>query len=168
MTLLKNKTKNYKPLPTLNENNCFGCSADNPHGLQMKFLSNGQCLLSKITVPEHLCGWSRLVHGGVIATLLDEIMSWTAIFMLKKIILTKSMNIDFLKPAFINNKLTVEGKVIEQKSKREAVISGFLYNEQGKMCAKSQGTFALFTPEAALRMKIMNQDEIDDLKRLFI
>jgi len=161
-----NKGKNIKPLPSLGNHICFGCSPVNPSGLQMKFYKNEKALLSWLTVPEHLCGWNHLVHGGIISTMLDEIMSWSAITMLKRIILTKSISVEFKKPVYIGNELMLEGKVREVKSEREALMEGFLYNQEKKLCARSEGTFALFTPDVAIRMGIMSREEVRDFEPL--
>lgn len=163
----KHKTEHCRPLPTLENNKCFGCSPLNPSGLQMKFFTDEKSLFSEVTIPEHLCGWDRLVHGGVIATILDEIMSWSAITLLKRIILTKSMTIDFIKPVYVGHVVTVEGMVLERQSEREALMEGLLYNAEGKLCARSQGTFALFTPDAAIRMAIMSKDDVKEFECLF-
>ena len=163
----KHKTENCRPLPTLENNKCFGCSPLNPSGLQMKFFTDEKSLFSEIAIPEHLCGWDRLVHGGVIATILDEIMSWSAITILKRIILTKSMTIDFIKPIYVGHTVMVEGTVLERKNAREALMTGLLYNAEGKLCARSQGTFALFTPDAAIRMEIMSKDDVKEFECLF-
>jgi len=133
----------------------------------MRFFTDEKSLFSFVTVPDHLCGWDKLVHGGVISTMLDEIMSWSAITMLKRIILTKSMMVDFIKPVFIENKLKVEGKVLEAKSEREALMEGFLYNGEGELCARSRGTFALFTPVVAIRMGIMKKEYVKSFEQLF-
>jgi acyl-coenzyme A thioesterase PaaI-like protein len=158
---------NYRPLPILSNHKCFGCSPVNASGLQMKFFTNDKSLFSRVTVPNHLCGWDRLVHGGVISTMLDEIMSWSAIFMLKRIILTKSITVDFIKPVFIDNELTIEGKVLKEKSEREVIMEGFLYNRKGELCSRSKGTFALFTPGAAIKMGILNEENVKDFEQLF-
>ena len=133
----------------------------------MKFFTDEQSLFSWVTVPDHLCGWDRLVHGGVISTILDEIMSWSAITLLKRIILTKSMKVDFIKPVFVGKELTVEGKMLERTSDRESLMAGFLYNETKELCAKSEGTFALFTPEAAIRMGIMDEEDVREFEHHF-
>jgi len=133
----------------------------------MKFFTDETSLYSWVTVPDHLCGWDRLVHGGVIATILDEIMSWSAITRLKRIILTKSMTVDFIKPLFTGNQLNVKGKVLEHNSEREALMAGFLYNKEGELCAKSEGTFALFTSAAAIRMGIMDEQDVREIESLF-
>ncbi len=58
---------------------CFGCSQKNPHGLKMRFYTDDTALYSWLNVPTHLCGWDGIVHGGVLSTILDEIMGWSAI-----------------------------------------------------------------------------------------
>ncbi len=133
----------------------------------MKFYTNEKSLFSWVTVPEHLCGWDKLVHGGIISTILDEIMSWSAITMLQRIILTKSMTVDFIKPVFINNKLKAEGRLLKKESEREAVMEGLLYNSEGVLCARALGTFALFTPSAAIDLGIMEQPEVKKFEYLF-
>ena len=86
------KSDPYKLLPNDRGHRCFGCSPLNPHGLQMTFYTNETSVFSKVKVPEHLCGWNNLVHGGVLTTIMDEIMSWAAIYLLKQIPMTKSPN----------------------------------------------------------------------------
>jgi hypothetical protein len=46
-------------------------------------------------------------------------------------------------------------------------MAGLLYNAEGKLCARSQGTFALFTPDAAIRMEIMSKDDVKEFECLF-
>ncbi|MBN1930801.1 MAG: PaaI family thioesterase [Desulfobacterales bacterium] len=161
-----NKTENYKLVPKKGNRKCFGCGLDNPAGLQMKFYSNGESLFSWLTVPDHLCGWNDLVHGGVISTILDEIMSWSAIYLLKKIILTKSITVDFIKPVFSGKELKVEGKVFEVKNEKEAILEGLIYDTNGKIHAKSRGTFALLQPEVAQRLGIMDEKTLKDFEPL--
>ena len=67
---------------------------------------------------------------------------------------------DFKKPIFINQKVTAKGRVLEVKSKRDAVIEGTIYNDNDELCAMSQGTYVLFTPDVARRMNIMNAEAL--------
>jgi uncharacterized protein (TIGR00369 family) len=147
----------FKKLPVRRNHQCFGCSPMNTAGLKMTFATDGESVISSLKVPEHLCGWDHLVHGGVIATILDEIMSWAALHLLKKIILTKSVSIDFIKPVYIGKMLTAKGRVIKLKSKREALMEGVIVNDSNEICARSQGTFVLFTAEVAKRLNIMDE-----------
>jgi hypothetical protein len=94
----------YVKIPKGDDHHCFGCSPSNPHGLKMDFYYADNAVFSWVSVPEHLCGWNNLLHGGVIATILDEIMSWTAIYILKKFILTKKMTVEYIKPLTVGTK----------------------------------------------------------------
>ncbi len=155
----------YKPLANLENHKCFGCSPINPSGLRMKFYSKDESVFSWVTVSEHLCGWENLVHGGVIAAILDEIMSRTALYILKKFIMTKEIHVQFLKPVLIETELMARGSVVQVNHDREAIMEGFLFNEK-KLCAKATGTFALFSPSSLKKKAFMDRSRIDDLARL--
>ena len=159
-------TDGPKPLPNLENHRCFGCSPANPHGLQMKFLAEDDAVISRLAVPDHLCGWNDVVHGGVVSTILDEIMSRAAIYLLGRVILTKSMQVDFLKPVFTGREITARGRVLEQTGEREAKIRGDLFDAAGTRCARSTGTFALFTPDAIRKFDFMDPELIDGLEGL--
>ena len=73
-----NPDKAYRTLPNMENHGCFGCGSMNPSGLRMKFFTDETSIVSWVNVPQHLCGWSNLVHGGVISTLLDEIVGRSA------------------------------------------------------------------------------------------
>lgn len=134
---------------------CFGCSQKNPHGLKMRFYTDDAALYSWLSVPTHLCGWDGIVHGGVLSTMLDEIMGWSAIYSLRRIVMTKTMTVDFFKPVYIGDELRVEGRVVEQTSEREAILEGKIYKGDDILCAQTRGIFAIFTAKAIKRMKIM-------------
>ncbi len=149
------------------DRNCFACGPDNPYGLRMEFKSDGRQVVSCLKVPGYLCGWNHVVHGGIVATICDEIMSWTAIHLLRRIILTRSMEINFRRPLPVDKTVKAVGRVKEQESPRSAVISARLYDQQEQLCAEAAGRFALFTPEAMRRMKILDENIIRDFERHF-
>jgi uncharacterized protein (TIGR00369 family) len=156
----------YKPLLNLENHKCFGCSPINPSGLQMKFYAKDESVYSWVTVSEHLCGWENLVHGGVITTILDEIMSRTALYILKKFIMTKEIHIRFLKPVLIETELMARGSVVQVNHDREARMEGLLFNEKKQLCAQATGSFALFSPSSLKKKTVIDHSRIDDLARL--
>ena len=164
--LSKMKRENLRLLPIRDNHHCFGCSPINPSGLHMRFYTDGEALFSWLSVPAHLSGWRDLVHGGVTTTILDEIMGWSAIYLLKTLCLTKSISIDFLKPVYVGRELQAEGRLLTVKSGREAVMEGFLLDSEGNLCSKAIGTFALFPPAMAERLGMMDDAVRMDLERL--
>ena len=154
------KKEDFTLLPVRDDHNCFACGPANPYGLHMRFSANEDTVVSRLTVPEHLRGWSTMVHGGIISTILDEIMSWAAIHLLNKIIVTRSMTVDFKKALYVENELRVEGKVVDTDNRREATIEGAVYNSKNELCAAAIGTFTIIAPAIARRLGIINDEEI--------
>ena len=161
------KENDYRRLPNRETHNCFGCSPINPSGLQMKFSTNQSVVFSRLTVPDHLCGWDRLVHGGVISTILDEVMSWTGIYMLKQITMTKSMTVEFIKPVYINSELRAEGRVLEKTGRHDALLEGCLYNDKGILCARSKANFVIFSPKVAKRLGIARKEHLEWFEEIY-
>ena len=159
--------ENFRHLPSSASHDCFACSPVNSSGLQMKFFTNEKAVYSRVTVPTHLCGWNNVAHGGVVSTILDEIMSWAALYLLKRITLTQSMTVEFIKPVTISETMEAEGKVLEVKGKRDAVVEGVIYNADGKVCARSTGTFKVFSPAVAKRLKIADDEMLQWFESLF-
>jgi acyl-coenzyme A thioesterase PaaI-like protein len=155
-----------QPVPNRSDHMCFGCGPVNPYGLKMKFYASDKAVASWVTVPEHLCGWDNLVHGGVITTILDEIMSWSAIYLLKRFILTKSITVEFLKPLYVGQQIKAEGGVKTADGGREARMTGVIYNSEGLPCARSEGTFALMAPRLAERLGIMGRRQLQEFAEL--
>lgn len=160
-------SKNYQTLPNSSDHYCFGCSPVNPSGLQMNFSADRDTVISQVTIPDHLCGWSNIAHGGVLTTILDEIMSWAALHFIKRITMTKSMNMEFIKPVYIRTPLKAEGKVLEIMGKHEAVMEGILYNDKGAACAKSTANFAIFSPKIAQRLGIADDHSLQFFADIF-
>jgi len=150
--------KNLKHLPNRTGSMCFGCSAANPTGLRLEFFTDGESIFSWVKVPAHLCGWKNLVHGGIISTILDEVMGRTVIHKTRCLGMTKSMMVEFLKPVTIDRELKAAGKMLEVKNDRECLAEAMIFNEAGDLCAKSTGTFALFKPDHSKKLGIKDED----------
>ncbi|MBW2623508.1 MAG: PaaI family thioesterase [Deltaproteobacteria bacterium] len=161
------KIEDYIPLPNGGSHNCFACSPRNPYGLKMKFYTDRESVFSRVIVPDHLSGYTNVVHGGITSTLLDEIMGWASIYLLKKITVTKTMTIDIMKAVHVGEPLCLEASVLGLEGKREALVEGRLFNNAEELCAKSRGRFTLLTPKLAERLNVMSkEDQIEFLDPL--
>jgi uncharacterized protein (TIGR00369 family) len=152
----------FKSLPTRQDHNCFACGIRNSHGLHMRFATNGEILESRLTLPEHLCSWENVAHGGITSTLLDEVMGWAAIHLLRRLVLTKTMTVDYLKPVYVGQPIRVTGEIHERLNDREVIMAGFLYDHNDSLRARATGNFALIKPKTAQRLKIMSPEAIAD------
>ena len=158
---LMNGKENLKLLPNRTDSMCFGCSPANPTGLRLEFFTDGESIFSWVKVPAHLCGWKNLVHGGIISTILDEVMGRAVVHKMRCLGMTKSMTVDFLKPMTIDKELKAVGKVLEVKNDRDCLAEAMIFNEAGELCAKSIGTFALFKPDHSKKLGIKDEDAME-------
>ena len=156
-----NRENKFKLLPNTDTHNCFACSPGNSHGLQMKVYYGDGTVYSWVTVPEYMCGWNKTVHGGIISTILDEIMGWAGIYLLKQITITKKITVEFIKTVYVGDQLTAKAIVGNKQGKRETEIMSYLYNNKDELCAKAEGTFTLISTEVARRLNIINNRQIE-------
>lgn len=160
MTIENNR--NYKELHNSGIHNCFGCSPSNKLGLQMKVYTDEEAVYSWLSVPDYLGGWKNIVHGGIVSTILDEIMGWAGLYLLKKVTLTNSLTVDFIRAVLVGERLKAEGRVIAFDGQRNASVEGFIYNENNVLCAKARGNFTTLSPKLAKRLGMMTDDHIKD------
>jgi uncharacterized protein (TIGR00369 family) len=95
---------------------CFACGQKNPIGLKLKFAQEGKGVRAEFTPDELHQGWSGLVHGGIIGCILDEAMSYAALYAGVNS-LTARMQTRFKRPLQTGQPLVVTARVTRQTRK---------------------------------------------------
>lgn len=98
------------------DNYCFACGKDNPRGLKLNIQVDGERARFEYKVPRELQGWPDVTHGGIISTMLDEVMVWAAAG-LKIHTVTAEITVRFKQPLPTNRLIKVEGRVIEERKR---------------------------------------------------
>ena len=150
-----------KTIPNSENQSCFGCGSNNPHGLKMDFSTDGERVYSFMSVSQTMTGWDQAVHGGILSTMLDEIMGWSVIYLLKKIGMTKSITVHFKKAVYAAERLTIVGGIQSQQSERESLMQGAIFNENDTLCVEATGQFTTMRPKAALRLGLVGSDYME-------
>jgi uncharacterized protein (TIGR00369 family) len=132
----------------------------------MSFSGNDVSVWSRVIVPQHMCGWNRLVHGGILSVILDEIMSWSVLHVLKKIVVTKSMTVDFIKPVSISEELLARGTPDRIIGRHEVLVKGAIYDSNENLCVEATGNFALLNPQVAKRLGIVDEDGLKGIEKM--
>ena len=88
---------------------CFVCGQQNPRGLKARFLWDGEKAVCNITLTENFTGCKGLLHGGILATLLDEVMI-KALLAEGILAVTAEITFRLIKPAYSGDKLHFEGR----------------------------------------------------------
>lgn len=127
------------PLPGCDH--CLGCGADNPEGLRMRFTFQDGQAEAEVLPPEHLQGFEGYLHGGAIAAILDEVQGRTAWAAGLRTV-TAELNIRYLLPVPMGQRLTAIGRVIEPGERRYRT-EGELRLADGRIAASATGIFAV-------------------------
>lgn len=135
------------PFRKLEGYRCFGCSPDNPQGLKMTFFEEGDEIRSEWNPHDYFQGYHNVLHGGIQATLMDEIASWFVYVKLMVSGVTSSMDIKYKKTVYVDRgTLTLRARLIE-KRRNLADIEVTLFDSEGTLCAKGMITYFTFSPE---------------------
>jgi uncharacterized protein (TIGR00369 family) len=60
------------------DKSCFACGPQNKNGLRLSISENDGGVQATIDPPQWAQGYQNIVHGGIIATILDELAVWAA------------------------------------------------------------------------------------------
>ncbi len=117
---------------------CFGCGQDNPFGLKLVFKWDGQTARAEFTPQAAYQGWPGLVHGGIMACLLDEGMGYAALFAVGRCV-TAKMQIKLKWPAMVGEPLVITSSV-KRKSRKLVETLANVALRDGTLIAEGMGT----------------------------
>jgi acyl-coenzyme A thioesterase PaaI-like protein len=132
---------------------CLVCGRDNPHGLKLSFHvepGSGVVHAEFVPRPEHI-GFEGVVHGGVVATVLDEAMVWTASWSVRRFCFCGELMIRFKKPVSVGEHLIIESRVVFSRPKLiQTLVTARSPN--GAIVAAGEGKYVPMAPEQSDRM----------------
>lgn len=93
---------------------CFACGRSNPIGLKLQFRFEGDDYVTEFDVKPEYQGWTGIVHGGLLATVLDEVM---ARLLWEKGLnaITGRLTVRYHQPLSIGDKVRVRGRITKQR-----------------------------------------------------
>ncbi|MGA9672456.1 MAG: PaaI family thioesterase [Terracidiphilus sp.] len=144
--------ENLTPLAHAAQNRCFGCGQANPIGLHLEFLlADDNSVVCLAAVPDTFEGPVGYVHGGIIATLLDETMS-KSVRVHGVRAMTRQMEIDYLRPIPSTAPIRLEGRVVRSEGRKHWTEAKIL-NAEGTTLAQGKGLFIEVLPRQEMRPK---------------
>lgn len=135
------------PLPPENERllfpidaGCFGCSPTSEAGLKLSFFRNGDEICSRYAIPNRFHGAPGVAHGGIVATLFDEVSCATVFFSTDSGVVTGELTVRYMKPCPIERELLTRGRIVDRSHEKYAVVECGLFDGD-ELLAKSTGRF---------------------------
>ncbi|MFZ0701689.1 MAG: PaaI family thioesterase [Candidatus Acidiferrales bacterium] len=125
------------------DNPCFGCGADNPRGMMLTFEQDHEArkIVGRFRLGPEYQGSNRVLHGGIIAVLLDEAMGKLNRFHSVRAV-TAELNVEYLRPVPIDEEIVVEAQEVSREG-RNLMHRGEIRNAAGKVLARGRGRFVV-------------------------
>jgi len=131
----------------LQKNYCFACGDNNREGMHLKFTYDEEhhCFVCRFRLSKRYTGPPGHVHGGIIATILDDAMG--KVNKLRNVVaLTSQITVDYLKPVPLNKPLRVESREVRVRGRRHVNMAEIL-NSKDEVLARSRGLFIAIDPQ---------------------
>jgi uncharacterized protein (TIGR00369 family) len=130
------------------DNPCFGCGADNPRGMMLTFEQDhgARKIVGRFRLGPEYQGSNRVLHGGIIAVLLDEAMGKLNRFHSVRAV-TAELNVEYLRPVPVDEEIVVEAQEVSREG-RNLMHRGEVRNTAGEVLARGRGRFVVLGQSA--------------------
>ena len=121
------------------DNMCFACGAANAYGLQLTFSYDGEAYVTTFVADPRFQGYDGIVHGGILATVLDEVM---ARYVWEKVgrAATAKLEVRYKRPAPTGQPITVLGWITKERRAGRVFITAALARlADGTVLAEATG-----------------------------
>lgn len=144
---------------------CFGCSPQNAKGLKMKFYQTAEAdIACRVMIPEYLQGYPGVVHGGISATILDEISGHVLLYAHQRVPMTVNLNCHWIKPLAPKETCIATGK-LSFRLGDFCYVKSYLFKENNQIAVTADGLFYL--PSLTTFEKISGINIPNDLRAWF-
>jgi len=116
---------------------CFACGEDNPQGLKLEVRKTPDGVELDYVLPERFAGWQGIAHGGIVATILDELLAY-ACNQTDRSMLTAEMTVRYRKPVRTGQPIHGIGRIAEDRG-RLILAEARLLDQSGQLLAEATG-----------------------------
>lgn len=129
-------------------NLCFGCGGANDEGMKLTFVQDNQAqrIRGSFRLGPRYQGGGGMIHGGIIALVLDEVMGKVSRFSAERAV-TAELKVEYLKPISVDQEIFVEGWQ-EGREARNRLNVGEIRNAEGVVLARGTARFVVLRPRA--------------------
>ncbi len=119
---------------------CFACGELNARGLHLVLHVAEDACWTEVTLREDFQGWEGIAHGGIIATILDEVMGW-ALASADAWGFTARITVEYKRPTIIGRHLRAEGRLLEHRRRVLNTSARLVDAETGELLATAEAIY---------------------------
>jgi uncharacterized protein (TIGR00369 family) len=147
-----------KELP--HTHSCFVCGESNPIGLKLRFETDGRIVRTRFTPRREHIGFKQVVHGGLVATVLDEIMVWACVTQTKRFAYCAELTVRFQNPLRPGEETIATAELVTNRRDKIFEVKSELKDSAGKTFATATGKYI---PVKSLELAGLAIDVVGDL-----
>jgi len=132
------------PVFEFEPHNCFACGELNEHGLHLQLHLGERRSWTDLTLDARFEGWAGIAHGGIVATVLDEVMAWSLVAE-DNWGVTARMTVDYKRPLPIGQPLHAEGWVVRTR-RRLVDAAAQVTDRDGTILATAEAVYLAADP----------------------
>lgn len=134
-------------IPKPEGHTCFACGTANSIGMNLRFYLEGDWVCTDVSLRKDYEGWENMAHGGIISTLLDEVMSWSILYFKRIFFVTRRMEVKYVRPVLVGVLLHARGKLLQAEDERFIHVHAEILNGERQVLARAKGEFVELPPE---------------------
>jgi uncharacterized protein (TIGR00369 family) len=143
---------------------CFVCGDSNATGLKLRFETDGRIVSTRFTPRAEHIGFQQTIHGGIIATLLDEIMVWACAVQTRRFAYCAELNVRFANPLRPGEETLATAELVSNRRDKIYEARGELRDASGLVLASATGKYLPLKP---VEVPAMLADFVGDTSGLF-
>lgn len=120
---------------------CFVCGESNVSGLNIRFETDGRLVQARFLPRSDHVGFKQIIHGGIIATLLDEIMVWACAVPTRRFAYCAELSVRFVSPLRPGQEVLVTGEMTSNRRNKLFEAKGELRSHAGLLVASATGKY---------------------------
>ena len=132
--------------------NCFACGTLNTGGLHLDLHVDGERCWTDLEIPERFQGWDEIAHGGIVATILDEVMAWSLVDA-DSWGLTARLSVAFKRPVPLGQPIHVEGWITESRRRVITTAGRMVAGGSGEVLATAEALYVAATDDRKRELK---------------
>lgn len=139
---------------------CFVCGTENPAGLRLPFYNDNRIVWTEFIPPVTYQGWPGVLHGGIIAAVLDETIGRVS-FLYDKWVQTGKLELKFRKPTPLGEPLRVQAELVKDSGRVLEMQGTLTLVKTGDLLAEASGLFLRIPEESRATLALQLGDEFD-------
>jgi uncharacterized protein (TIGR00369 family) len=126
--------------------NCFACGTLNTHGMQLEIHIEEGRSWTELRLEQRFEGWEGIAHGGILCTILDEVMAWSLVGA-DNWGVTARLAVDFKRPVPVDRTIRAEGWVTEMRRRLVTTAGSIVDVADGTLLASADALYVAATQE---------------------